>query len=62
MTRQQKCLMFVPALELAFVTERARRSRNRSLLAQAVVCSLWFVMLILYARTTWALPRTATGR
>ena len=62
MGTQRSRLMFSPALELAFVTERGRRSKSRSLLVIAVVCSLWIMMLVLHARTLWALPPIGAGR
>jgi len=52
-------LMFPPALELAFVAERGRRSKSRSLWVIAVVGGLWIMLLVLHARTLWTLPHDA---
>ena len=55
-------LMFPPALELAFVAERGRRSKSRSLWVIAVVCGLWTMLLMLHAHTLWTLPQYEDGR
>ena len=55
-------LMFSPALELAFVTKRQRRSKRRSLWVIAIICSLWIVMLALHLRTWQTLPLPGAAR